>query len=152
MIIRPAIIEDIPSLVERGEMFYNEVPISQYLPYDKACIEQNAAVLIGSNDAFVYVAETPDGKIAGFISGCMMSYYWNNNDRMAHQLAFYMHPDYRGLGAFRLLTAFEEWGKSKGAKLIVSGAKKNKAYSTMNKMLTRRGYFELESVYMKGVI
>ena len=77
--------------------------------------------------------------------------YWNRAVLIGQQFAWFVHPDHRGPSALRLLAEFERECIERGVWLIASGAKHDANFERMDAALARRGYFELESMYLKGV-
>lgn len=111
--IRVAEEKDIETIVEFGQKLHIE---SSYSKGSYVCDKVRAlmAGLIGSEYGVVFVSEV-GGRVVGGIAGGVTE-HWFSNDLHAFDYSFYVLPDYRGgSSAFRLLLAFEEWARAKGA-------------------------------------
>lgn len=150
--IRPAILSDIPDLVGLGRMFHVSTRLARLAPYHKQSVDDLLSGMINdpSGRSVVLVMEL-DNVVVGGICGVICPAYWNQACLIGQQLAWFVHPDHRGRGSVRLLAEFERACIERGARLISSGAKHDGSFEGMDAVLTRRGYFELESMYLKGV-
>jgi len=148
--IRPAKLGDIPDLVGLGRLFHASTRLAELAAYDKSCVADLLASMVHSAKSVVLVMEK-DGVVVGGICGVVVPAYWNNSCLIGQQFAWFVHPDHRGLGSVRLLAEFERESFKRGARLISSGAKHDASFEGMDAVLKRRGYFELESMYLKAV-
>lgn len=117
--IRPATFEDIPRLVELGEVMHLE---SRYrvLPYAPNKVFGLLARMIEQDTGLLLVAEK-GGQIVGGFAG-LIAEHWFSNSRIATDFALFIHPDHRGgMTAARLLKAFVAWARKEGAALITAG-------------------------------
>ena len=148
--IRPATHDDIPALVGLGEIFLDSTILSTIAPYDPGSMAVTLGDIMDGEMGTVFVLVV-DGRVVGGFCGLVVPLYWNLNLLAAQQLGFFVHPDFRGKASWLLLDVWEEWARSKGVTVFFSGAKKNKFFALMDRMLRRRGYQELESMHVKGV-
>jgi GNAT superfamily N-acetyltransferase len=117
--IRPANYEDIPRLVELGEVMHGE---SRYrvLPYAPNKVFGLLANMIEKADGLLIVSEK-NGEIVGGFAGMVVE-HWFSNSRIATDFALFIHPEHRGgMTAARLLKAFVTWARERGAVLITAG-------------------------------
>jgi GNAT superfamily N-acetyltransferase len=142
--IRTAIPEDIPRLVELGLRFMHESGYSQRLGVNPEAQANLAAMLIEAPNGLVLVEER-GGEITGMI-GVIATVHPHSGDAVMSELFWYVLPRARG-GGVRLLLAAEDWARSLGiAKSIVVSP--NKAVSALYKRL---GYQPLELQFIKDL-
>ena len=115
--IRPAIPDDLPRLVEMGEAMHAE---SRYraLRFDS----DKVRALLGNlmQTGFLMVAER-DGRVIGGFAG-MAAPHWFSGDKIASDLALFIEPESRGrLDVVRLINAFMEWARAQGVVAIDIG-------------------------------
>lgn len=149
LIFRPAVKGDIPHMVEVGRLFYESTPLPNYIEYCEESMAETMDGLISSPTGTIIVMEKC-GEIVGGIAGFTLSPYFNKNVTIGQQQFFFVHPEHRSIKSLVLLELWEEWCKNKGCVMKWSGAKMNHEYPAMEKMLTRRGYEPLETVFIKG--
>lgn len=115
--IRQATIEDIPRLIELGRMMHAE---SRYAALDYAPQKVDALLQRLIADGFMVVAQSGERVVGGFAG--MISEHWFSHDLIAADLALFIEPDARGgMTAPRLVRAFRDWARGRGAKLIHAG-------------------------------
>lgn len=150
--IRLATLTDIPVLVGIGSLFHSRTALADLLAYDAESVRQLLTVSIEKDDCAVFVLEEK-GEVIGAICGSVVPVYWNHRLLVGQQFAWFVRPSRRhGLAALGLLDAFERWAiEEKGAVAVFSGAKNDENAEAMGKMLKRKGYFNLESMYLKTV-
>lgn len=116
--IRTATIDDIPQIVELGVRLHAESSYS-HISFDKEKVAGLMKMLI-EKIGVVFVADR-DGEIMGGIAGAVTE-EWFSREKLAFDYSFFIAPEHRGgMTAIRLMAAFEEWGKSLGAKRISMG-------------------------------
>jgi hypothetical protein len=148
-VIRNATLVDIPHLVALGELFHSQTVLSELLPYDAPSVEQMLMHAIGDGACTVVVLTKQD-EVVGAICGAVVPLYWNVNVLVGQQFAWFVQPSKRcGLISLKLLDAFETWAFAQGASAVFSGAKNDEGAQGMEKLLSRRGYLNLESMYLK---
>ena len=116
--IRPATKEDIPALVALGGMLHSESSYSnlRFIPEKVAVFLQR--VIDGAGVVFV---SEKDGEVNGGIAGSVME-HWFSDEKIAFDYSLFISPKYRqGIAALRLMHAFCEWAKLKGAREIRMG-------------------------------
>ncbi|KAB0665562.1 hypothetical protein F6V25_07510 [Oryzomonas japonica] len=149
--IRPATTEDIPAMAALGRIFHASTRLAELAPYDEGSVADLLSGMVRDGARSVVLVMERGGAVVGGICGVVVPAYWNWSVLMGQQLAWFVHAEHRGGRSLRLLAAFEQECVARGAAVIASGAKKDVAYGGMDALLTRRGYFELESMYLKGV-
>ncbi len=117
MYVRPTTLGDIPAFVALGHTMHEESLFKEYDFSDaklssliKWCIEDDHGVAI--------TLVRGDEVIGGFI-GCLYEHFFGT-DLQATDMALFIHPDHRGsTGGFKLIKAYIEDAKARGASQIV---------------------------------
>jgi GNAT superfamily N-acetyltransferase len=117
--IRPATEEDIPTIVDLGRQMHDESPSYRDISYDPERVARAMRQLInGTGVVFLYES---GGEIRGGLAG-VIGEFWFSSERMASDLALFLHPDHRhGLIAVKLTLAFQSWAKQLGARRVQMG-------------------------------
>lgn len=118
--IRVATLDDLPRILELGELLHHESPRWSRLSFNRAKAAHFIAHLIIEPEGAVFVAEL-DGVVVGGIAG-MASPHWSSDDVVAQEVSFFMAPGARGsMAAVRLVCALRAWGDMRGAKWLQAG-------------------------------
>lgn len=116
--IRTATHDDIPRILELGHLLHTTSAYAA-LPFDERKVETLIGGLI-DGQGVVFVSDY-DGKITGGLAGGLTE-YWFCDERVAFDYSFFIHPEYRGgMTAVRLMVAFFEWSRLRGAKEVHMG-------------------------------
>lgn len=142
MEIRRAIRADIPELVLLGEEFAR---VSQPV---HGCSVSRERIIECANGIieypeFVGLVLIVEGKMQGFIMGCLQRIYFSE-DVALQELAWYVRKGFKGMG---LLDGFEKIARGLGCHHIIVGNKP--AYFDLKNVYERRGYKLLETQYTK---
>jgi N-acetylglutamate synthase-like GNAT family acetyltransferase len=131
MLIRPAKQTDVDTItVLANKMVDNTV----FTNISKSRIEK----ILSVPTAVGFVAE--DKEIVGFICGAFHQQFFTQQ-KFASDMALYVEPKYRGgSAAFRLVKAFENWAKEKGASHIWLGQSVGQNIDATTKFYERLGY------------
>lgn len=117
--IRAAKHSDVPRLVELGTMLHQ---ISSYSTLNFSA-EKTAAFLhelINGQGGVVFVAEI-NGEIVGGMAGGIVD-QWFSDDLIAYDYSIFIEPSRRsGFTARRLVLAFVEWSRLRGARHVQLG-------------------------------
>jgi len=116
--IRPAKHSDVPRLIELGTLLHATTSYSNM----SFCPVKSAAFLheLINGHGVVFVAEVR-GEVVGGMAGAVTD-QWFSNDLIAYDYSVFVEPSKRnGVIAIRLIQAFKEWAKIKGAKQIYMG-------------------------------
>lgn len=116
--IRAATHDDIPRLVELGQLLHDS---SSYA--GSGIKPEKIADLLGQlidGLGVVFAAEV-DGEVVGGFAGAITE-QWFSDDLIAFDYSLFIEPSKRqGLTALKLVLAFQNWAKAKGAKEIRMG-------------------------------
>lgn len=134
--LRNAVLEDVAEMVELGRAMHNESPRFQGADYDTDKVFDLVSGMIEGPNGFVAVVESPvmidsseqvnkhsieKKQIIGLMLGFVAEDYFGKS-LTACDLALYVIPSHRcGFTAVRLVKAYQEWAKEKGARLTQLG-------------------------------
>ena len=116
--IRPAKHSDVPRLIELGTLLHATTSYSTM----NFCPDKSATFLheLINGQGVVFVAEVR-GEVVGGMAGAVTD-QWFSNDLIAYDYSLFVEPSKRnGVIAVRLIQAFKEWARIKGAKQIYMG-------------------------------
>lgn len=116
--IRPATADDIPRIIELGTLLHATSSYSKlaFVPAKAAAFMQ----ALMERDGVVFVAEI-DGVVVGGMAGGVVD-QWFSDELIAYDFSIFVEPKRRnGLIAIKLMRAFEEWARIKGAKQVHMG-------------------------------
>lgn len=118
--IRVATLEDLPRIIELGELLHMESPRWSRLSFNREKAAAFIARLIDDAEGVVFLAER-DGVVLGGIAG-LATAHWSSEDVVAQEISFFMAPEARGnMVAPRLVCALVAWAKIRGAKWLQAG-------------------------------
>jgi GNAT superfamily N-acetyltransferase len=135
--IRPATHDDIPRLIDLGAIMHRTT-IYASLVYSP---EKTAATLrsLIDGEGVMFVC-TVDNVVVGGLAGAITD-QWFNDDLVAYELCLFVEPSRRqGLHAFKLVMAFKEWARIKGAKQIQMGITTAVNVSSTTKLYQYAGF------------
>lgn len=141
--IRPAVLEDVPALVEMARRFLGSVYRGR-LSDDPAFLEGLAHQLLTLPGRTILVAERGEGLI-GMI-GMMVYPHPMSGDAMASEVCWWVEPQHRGVG-MRLLKAAETWARAAGATTLQMVAPNPE----VERFYQRVGFAQVETVYQRSL-
>lgn len=119
--IRQATLDDLPALINLGELMHAESPRFSTITFSPARLGHTLAALVQSPMGFVWVTETEAGEVVGGMVATAFQ-HWASDDLMTTDLALFMAPEHRGgTAAARLARKYHQWARDLGAKLIQQG-------------------------------
>lgn len=138
--IRPAVLADVPRLVEMGHAFINSSQYDGRLADNPAQMAAMAAHLIESDQGLLLVADR-GGALVGMI-GVLRFDHHLSAEPIAGEVFWWVEPAFRGCGV-RLMKRAEQWAKAAGAvrMQMVSPAPQ------VGQMYERLGYHPIEVAY-----
>ncbi|WP_368913500.1 N-acetyltransferase family protein [Mixta calida] len=146
--IRPANVNDIPCIIALGQQLHAESSYS-HLPYN---VEKVAALMeqLIQGAGVVFVAEK-DGEVVGGIAGAITE-HWFCDVRLAFDYSFFIAPEQRhGITALRLLRAFTEWSKIRGASEIRMGITTAINVGGTSRLYRAAGFSDAGVLFCKGL-
>lgn len=117
--IRIATTEDLPRMLDLGELMHAESPRWSRLKWNRDKAGQYLQKLI-DGAGIIYLAER-DGVVLGGIAGTLTA-HWASDDLLADEVVFFLAPAARGnMLAARLVCALRSWAELRGAKWLQAG-------------------------------
>ena len=150
---RKATVHDTMQMKELVKMFHKEFLDDLGFSMEDLLFKKIAATEVLAS---TWVACLPDrmeedelihGKVVGMFSGYYTTYILNN-DKMFHEIVWYVHPDYRSCG-MALYKHCAEQIKLSGAKKMVMITMATDIGATLEKTYTKMGFTKLETHYVK---
>lgn len=141
MSVRPAMIEDIPTLVEMGAKFHAMSPHKFLGGYDRQGIANMLGFLITSNSGLVLT------NGAGVIGGFLAPIYFAPAKLMMEESFWWS-----GAEGMDLLTAFEREARAMGASCVLLSTLENERSPVMDRVMRRKGYKPVERRHIKELI
>lgn len=143
--IRKATEQDIPSLVEMGKALHDESTYKAVV-YSPERVAETCKLMI--SHGFAMVSEK-GGEVVGVMMGDVVT-PWYSTDRMGFDYTLYIKPEHRnGITVMRLITAFEAWCKSMGAKQIRPGI--GTGIVSVAKLYKSLGYRSVGEYFLKDM-
>ena len=107
----------------------------------------NALLVLNQGTHVLMVAETIEGKLAAGLMGCVERYYYSD-ELQAQLIQWYLRPAYRGTSiAPRLVKAFVEWAKSRGASEVFMGISSGIHVQQTDRMMRKLGFAHMGGNY-----
>lgn len=144
--IRPATTADIPRIIELGTLLHATSSYSKmaFVPAKAAAFMQ----ALMERDGVVFVAEI-DGVVVGGMAGGVVD-QWFSDELIAYDFSIFVEPRRRnGLIAIKLMRAFEEWARIKGAKQIHMGIGTDINVEGTSRLYEHMGFRHFGPLFMK---
>jgi len=152
MTIRFATLADVPSLVEGGSRMHALTRFRSQ-PFNAQRVAQAFTDLIaqGQGKYAFLVAASGDGRIVGALIGVMEQQIFSDA-HTASVMHFDVLPEARmGGHGVRLLKAFEQWARNRGAFEITFGVNSGVALGTLSRFALRMGYTKVGDNHAKSL-
>lgn len=117
VVIRPALREDVPQLLELGRHFYASSGCAAHgLRFDEGALADTCAQL--ATEGVLLVAER-DGELIGAVGALAYPWYLDRSQTIAQEIWWWVEPHARNTGAGKaLLDELEAWAKARGAAVV----------------------------------
>lgn len=120
MSIRVATMEDLPRILDLGELLHKESPRWSRMSFNRAKAAEYIANLIIQPNGVVFLAER-GGEVVGGIAGTVAQ-YWCSDDLLGYEVSLFMDGGARGtMAPARLICALEAWCELRGALWTTAG-------------------------------
>lgn len=140
-------LEDIQKVYDLLEAFAREAGIKPDV-LDRGNFFDQWSAITGIGAAFLVLLECDDRVVGALGALVHPAIYWNWT--MCSETFMFIFPEYRtGLGAVRLLRAFELEAKRRGCKQLAAGHKLYYQTESMKRLLTDLGFVPKEIMYLK---
>jgi hypothetical protein len=137
-VIREAVPEDIPRLLEYGARFADRAKLSEHVGYDAADMDRTFRLMIDAPEHVVFVSD------AGAIGGMSGPHPFNYKHIIAQEVFWWSE----GRDGLRLFHAFREWAQDKAHSLRMITLEAVEPERT-GRLYERLGYAPLEHSYVK---
>lgn len=136
--IRAALPEDIPSLIEMGRAFNEEAGYAETVPFDEDSFKVTLAIL--GTAGLLLVADV-NGKAVGMAAADVAPSICNHSVRVGQEAFWYVHPDHRtGKIGKNLLAAIECAAQSQGATIFHVVAEEGKRSRALARIYEAAGF------------
>lgn len=120
MSTRVATMEDLPRILDLGELLHKESPRWSRMSFNRAKAAEYIANLIIQPNGVVFLAER-EGQVVGGIAG-MVAEHWCSDDLLGYEVSLFMDGGARGtMAPARLICALEAWCEMRGALWTTAG-------------------------------
>lgn len=148
--MRPYVLEDIPFIVAGVKQFVPELPHYKDITVSPDRVEyvlKNNISNTSSFAAWVLVDRETNQLIGGVAGYCVPGMLtW---DLVANDVFLFVLPEWRSLrNLLMLMTAYKDWAKARGAKLIMASYIGGHRVESMAKVMVRQGYVEAGTLWM----
>lgn len=146
--LRLGTLEDIPTLLRFARNFHNASPYKT-MKFDRVKGEKFLRqILTGDKMDGVIIVALSDDEPIGFIVGVANEPVFSSA-KIATELGWWIEPEHRGTRSSMLIySAYEDWARRIGCH-YVHGAYLPGVSPSLDEFYKKRGYFQVESSYMK---
>ncbi|HEY4117563.1 MAG TPA: GNAT family N-acetyltransferase [Byssovorax sp.] len=117
-----------------------------FLPFDATKVAASVVASAALADRYAAIA-VRGGVIVGFLGGALTTYPFCN-ERLAHDVGFYVAPEARASSAaVRLIQAFRAWAVEQGAREVSLGVSSGVEVDRIERLYTRLGFRRMGGVY-----
>lgn len=146
MIVRPAGLRDMPTIIEMGERFFVTTEYTAFSGYDELSADAIGRMLI--EHGVLLVAEVGD-RVVGMVGLMVAPFLFNHSLKTAHEVMWWVDEDMRDKGAgIALLRAVEPACRGKGA-VAIQMIHLSNSPPQASALYERLGFGHSESSYTK---
>lgn len=146
--IRPAVPDDAPAIIEMGRAFFAEAGWA-----DKAafCPESFAQTLGRLAEHGILLVVEKGGEVVGMAAALFSPAYWNEKVLIGQELFWYCKPLHRkGVGT-ELLKQLESAAKARNVQFFGMVAEHGLRHEALAQVYKRAGYFPAEHTFCKAL-
>jgi GNAT superfamily N-acetyltransferase len=100
----------------------------------------------------VLLVADQDGVVVGMLFGVVSGFWFAPRSLWATELAWWVEPAARGgTAGIRLVTAFQDWARDKGAKVVAMSSLHLDHDNRVSSVLQRMGFEQSEHTYIKRI-
>ena len=149
--IRPAVVGDIPRLLEIGKQFHTESRYAEFgIDFDGQALAESLDRMLASEDGGVFVSER-SGFVGG-VAAVVLSTPFMSRRLIAIEPFWWMHPDLRGsMDSIHLILALERWTAERGCVALSMVELELVLGSPAAAIYRRLGYQPAERTWIKKV-
>jgi GNAT superfamily N-acetyltransferase len=147
--IRNATEADVETIVKMARHFIAFAPHAAVAEYDDEDLANAARACM--QHGLLIVAEQ-DNEIIGMLLGIISSLWFARRTLWASELAWWVEPAARGgTAGIRLVTAFQDWARDQGAKVVAMSSLHLDHDGRVGNVLERMGFSPSEHTYIKRI-
>lgn len=137
--IRDAVKEDLPRLIEIGKVMHAEARRLNKFPYVPAKVYLVMSNLIGNENGFLRVVEQ-DGVVVGGLAAAIEP-QWFSTGLMAYDMGLFILPEKRGTpAAAQLVSQYVIWAREKNAVITQFGISTGVHIASTGALLEHLGF------------
>ena len=149
MIIRKAELKDVDDVLFLTNNFFNESLSSYGLNLEEKTIRNTLTHYISN---LIGIVAEDNGKVVAAIGGFVAPSIFDENQLIGQETIWFVDKNYRsGTIGLKLIFAFEEECKSRGANLVAMVHMGNCYADVLDKFYNIRGYRIMEKQYIKEI-
>lgn len=145
--IRPATLDDLPTIARLGRAFFDQAGWSDVLEYDEADCKASLRAFMASGLAIILVAD--EGEIVGMTGGIVCPVYFKSDHLSGEELFWWVSDKAPQTTGIKLLVALENAAKERGCKTWQMKSLARLNGDRMGKLYERRGYRASENSFIK---
>ena len=150
VVYRPMEDTDISVMIELGAQMHAESAYRDLNYNREKCEALCIKYILNPKWFFGYCAYEGD-ELVGMVMGHIVPYYFGN-DLLASDTVWYVRKDRRGsMIGIRLLNAFRDWAKERGASEICIGVSSALNLDRTHKLLSRVGFDHVGGIFKEAV-
>jgi GNAT superfamily N-acetyltransferase len=147
--IRNATEADVDTIVKMARHFIAFAPHAAVAEYDDEDLANAARACM--QHGLLIVAEQ-DNEIIGMLLGIVSGLWFAPRTLWASELAWWVEPAARGgTAGIRLVTAFQDWAREQGAKVVAMSSLHLDHDTRVGNVLERMGFEQSEHTYIKRI-
>jgi hypothetical protein len=147
--IRNATEADVDTIVKMARHFIAFAPHATIAEYDDADI---ATAIRACMQHGVLLVADQDGVVVGMLFGVVSGFWFAPRSLWATELAWWVEPAARGgTAGIRLVTAFQDWAREQGAKVVAMSSLHLDHDNRVSSVLQRMGFAQSEHTYIKRI-
>lgn len=149
--IRPATHDDLDAMVAMGERFFAFSRFADFAVFDRDVARASIANLTALDGGIALVAVV-GGEIVGGIIGVLAPLWFAPSQLSATEFAWWVSEEHRGgTTGIKLLRAFEQWAKDKGAAMVSMSDLVIEGATPAGRLFEKLGYTVVERSHVKKV-
>lgn len=134
-----------------GEKFFVFSHFAQFADFNRDTARASITALIGAEVGVCLVAAI-DGEVVGGIVGALAPLWFAPTCLSATEFAWWVSEEHRGgTAGIKLLRAFEQWAKNKGAAMVSMSDLVIEGATPAGRLFEKLGYTVIERSHVKKV-
>ena len=147
MDIREAQHKDLDVIFEMAENFARESSLKDKVGFDGGAFRAWIETWFANPNASIFLLD----ENKGFLAALLSPHFTNPSHVIAHEMAWWVKPEYRKGSGIALLSHFEKWAKEVGANSVIVSSIIEPETSRLDAFYKKQGYKVSEISYMKAI-